>query len=528
MQIVKQQLRSPLVVTAVALLLGWSIDWLFYAKPPGISVAIFVLLLIAALFGLGRWQQKLPELRNLWLLLPLFFFAVMVAVRDNPFLTAMNILAVLLLLSYLAFFYAHGRVSELDVPGSLLVPLRVGLHSSVLTVPLLASTMEGVHLHPTRRYLLPVLRGGLLALPILFVFTALLASADLVFARQLERLLALEFLRGVDELIGRAIIIGMAAWGLAGGLVYALAWRQTAVATQSPLESWLQSLPRKYGLGFGESITILSLVNLLFLAFVGLQFTYLFGGERHLVLEGITYAAYARRGFFELVTVAVLSLALVLALNWATRRASKRQIRLFNALCSGLMALVLVMLLSAWRRMSLYEAAYGFTELRLYVFVFMAWLTAVLVWFLLTLWRAPHCFAIGLIVAAIGYLATLDMLNPDAFIVRQNLARYAQTGDLDATYLTTLSADAVPALRLALAQVQGDSQLVPTPACSSHASRFENGDAESCQATPAEVIGANLHGRYQAMQHDRTQTSWQSFHFSRLRAYRQLHSLYHP
>lgn len=527
MQMIKQQLHAPLV-TAVALLLGWSVDWLFYAKPPGISLIVFVLLLVAALFGLGRWQNRPPELHNLWLLLPLFFFAMMTAVRDNSFLTVMNILAVLLLLSYLAFFYAQGRVSELDVPGSLLVPLRVGLHSSVLAAPLLASSLEGVRFQPTRQRLLPVLRGGLLALPVLFVFTVLLASADLVFAHQLERLLTLKFLAELEELIGRAFMIGVAAWVLGGGLVYALAWRPTAVTTQSPLESWLQSLPRKYGLGFGESITMLSLVNLLFLAFVVLQFTYLFGGERHLVLEGVTYAAYARRGFFELVTVAVLSLALALALNWGTRRASKRQIRLFNALCSVLVALVLVMLLSAWRRMSLYEAAFGFTELRLYVFVFMVWLTAVLAWFLLTLWRAPHRFAIGLMVAAMGYLATLNALNPDAFIVRQNLARYAQTGELDAAYLTTLSADAVPVLRLALAQVQGDTQLVPTPACSGYAYRSEGAFyAESCQATPAEVIGANLYGRYQAMQHDRPLTGWQSFHFSRLRAYWQLRHLFH-
>lgn len=527
METVKQQLRYPLIMAAAALLLGGAFNWLFYGHTLGISLLVFVALLVAVLTGLGVLEQKLPEPRNLWLLLPLLFFAAMVAVRANAFLTLLNVLAVLILLSYLAFFYARGRADSLGILGSILLPLRTWLHSGVLAVPLLAIGVSRMQISPRERRLLPVLRGGLLALPILVVFTLLLASADMVFARQVERLLALEYLPPFEELVGRGLLTGMAAWWLAGGLVYALAWRpgaqKTAVSDQSPLESWVQAWPRKYGLGFGEAATILAAVNVLFGAFVFVQFAYLFGGARHLSLEGITYAEYARRGFFELVTVAVMSLTLVLCLNWATRRGTKRQIRLFNLFSSGLAALVLVMLLSAWRRMSLYEAAFGFTELRLVVFVFMVWLAAILFWFLLTLWRSPHLFTIGLIMSAIGFLVSLNLLNPDAFIVRQNLARYAQTGDLDAAYLTTLSADAVPELLAALTTVQGDVQLVPTPACAGYWYRSAGtSSTDPCEATLAEVLQINLDGRFQAMQSNNSRQSWQSTHLAHLRAYHSL------
>lgn len=527
METVKQQLRYPMIMATAALLLGWTFNWLFYGHVLGISLLVFVVLLVAGLMGLGILEQKLPEPRNLWLLLPLLLFAAMAAVRANAFLTVLNVLAVIVLLSYLAFFYARGRVETLGVLGSILLPVRTWLHSGVLAVPLLASGVSRVKISPRERRLLPIFRGGLLALPVLAVFTLLLASADLIFARQVERLLALEYLPPFEELVGRSLLTGMAAWWLAGGLVYALVWRfaerKTAVSDQSPFESWVQAWPRKYGLGFAEVITMLALVNLLFLTFVAVQFTYLFGGERHLNLAGITYAEYARRGFFELVAVAVLSLALVLCLNWITRRGTKEQIRLFNTCSSSLVALVLVMLLSAWRRMSLYEAAFGFTELRLVVFVFMLWLTVVLFWFLLTLWRSPHHFTIGMILAASGFLVTLNLLNPDAFIVRQNLARYVQTGDLDAAYLTTLSADAVPELLAALTQVQGDVQLVPTPACAGYWYRSAGASYEDpCEATLTEVLQANLHGRYQAMQSDNSHRTWQSTHLAYLRAYRYL------
>ena len=521
MQTVKQRLAYPLAVTAVALLLGLAVDWLFYDKALGISLLLFVLLLIGGLFGLGLLEGKKPEPRNLWLLLPLLFFSLMVAIRANAFVTVLNVLAVLALLTYLAFFYGNGRVTELGVLGAFLVPVRTGLHSSVLAVPLLAAALESHHITQRQRRLFPVLRGLLLALPLLFVFTLLLTSADLVFAQYVERLLTLDFLPNLDEVIGRTIIVSVAAWGLAGGLVYALAWRETAETDKSALENGVQTLPQQYGLGFGEAATMLALVNGLFLIFVAVQFTYLFGGERHLNLEGVTYAEYARRGFFELVVVAVLTLALVLALNWITRRSSKRQIRLFNSLSSGLALLVLVMLVSAWQRMELYETTFGYTELRLYVFAFMAWLAALLLWFLLTLWRSPHRFALGLMVAAMGYLTTLNLLNPDAFIVRQNLARYAETGDLDAAYLTTLSADAVPELVAALAQVQGDEQPVFMPGCAADRDGSAHASSETaCEATLTEVLLINLRGRYEVMAEGRR--PWQSAHLAHQRAYQQL------
>ena len=81
--------------------------------------------------------------------------------------------------------------------------------------------------------------------------------------------------------------------------------------------------------------------------------------------------------------------------------------------------------------------------------VILIWLGLLLSWFMLTLWRWPNHVAIGLFVTAIGFLVTLNLLNPDAFIVRQNLARYRATGDLDAAYLVSLSADAVPGVELA-------------------------------------------------------------------------------
>jgi hypothetical protein len=113
--------------------------------------------------------------------------------------------------------------------------------------------------------------------------------------------------------------------------------------------------------------------------------------------------------------------------------------------------LILGMLASAALRMWLYEQAYGFTLLRLLTHSFMAWLAVILLLFITALlWARPRLFSLGAPASALVYLLALNMLNPDALIVRENLARYQTTGDLDVPYLATLSADATPALVAAL------------------------------------------------------------------------------
>jgi len=266
----------------------------------------------------------------------------------------------------------------------------------------------------------------------------------------------------------------------------------------------------------------LGMLGTAFFAFTTVQFACLFGGEKNINLEGYTYAEYARRGFFELLIVAVLSMVMILGLNWITRRESKRQIRSFNSLSSLMVGFVLVMILSAFRRMRLYESTFGYTELRLYGYLFMIWLALLMGWFLITLWKQPQNFAIGFLLATIGYLATLNLLNPDAFVTRQNEARYQQTNDLDVAYLTTLSADAVPELIKALVLVRGDPQLVTTPACAFYwaGARMASADEDNpeCEATPAQILRNALDLRRQEMQTDTGWRQWQSFHLSRWRA----------
>ena len=105
-----------------------------------------------------------------------------------------------------------------------------------------------------------------------------------------------------------------------------------------------------------------------------IQFQYFFGGQTNIGVQGYTYAEYARRGFGELVAVAFFSLLLFLGLSAIVKRQNPAQRWVFSGLGLGMVALVGVMLVSAFQRLLLYEAAYGFSRLRMYTHVFMIWL----------------------------------------------------------------------------------------------------------------------------------------------------------
>jgi hypothetical protein len=477
--------------------LGMVFDILFFRKMLGVSMPLFVGCLVGMLVWLGRVEDVRPRVRNLWLVLPLAFFAVMVCFRAEGFLTLLNVFAVMALLGLLAYFYAAGRLDRLGIAGYFVSLMATGLHSLALPFRLVPGSLQGrqpLGIHRSRW--LPVLRGVLLATPVLLVFALLLASADMVFAHLLGEVFNFSFLPDVSDLFGQATIVLIAGWFLAGGLTYAVGRRDKAnPRDEEPWEVALDMVPSHISIGFVEVTTLLVLVNSLFLAFGLVQFAYLFGGESNISATGLTYAEYARRGFFELVAVSVLTLGLILGLHHLARRDTARERFLFNSLGSLMVGLVLVLLASAYWRMSLYEQAYGYTQLRLYVEVFELWLAATFGWLLLTLWWKPRRFAIGAFMAALGFLVTLNLVNPDATIARENLERYRDTGKLDAYYLEGMSEDAVPSLLPALEYAKGPER---------------------------DVLTRTLWNRLQRLEGNADWREWQAFNWSRSEAFKLL------
>jgi hypothetical protein len=282
----------------------------------------------------------------------------------------------------------------------------------------------------------------------LLVFGALLTSADAVF----EKLIADLFNWDVYEIFTHVFWIGFWAWVVAGFLRMTFIWKEQAAKPPT----------YKGVLGAVEISIVLGALIALFLGFVIVQARYLFGNTELLrSLIKLSYAEYARRGFFELVTVAALVLPFLLFMHWLLKKKDARLEQLFRLLAGGVIALLFVIMFSALYRMRLYQIEFGQTELRLYTTAFMGWLAIVFVWFMITIGRGKaDRFVFGALASAFAVLLILNVLNPDDFIVRTNLGRVVAANPFDASYVVGLSADAVPALIASLPTMNENDQCV--------------------------------------------------------------------
>ncbi|MFD7074178.1 DUF4153 domain-containing protein [Nocardioides sp. NPDC059952] len=202
-----------------------------------------------------------------------------------------------------------------------------------------------------------------------------------------------------------------------------------------------------------EWLAPVGVVVAVFAAFLTAQATAVFGGEDYLrETTGLTYAEYVHQGFGQLTVATALTLLVI----WAAARKAPVETtadRLWLRIALGLLAAeALVVVGSALYRMHLYQEAYGFTQLRLLVDVFEAWLGVLVIAGLVAavagraiaggLWLGRFALVSGA-VALLGIAA----INPDAWIAEHNVSRYAETGKIDTDFLSGLSDDAVPALK---------------------------------------------------------------------------------
>lgn len=289
------------------------------------------------------------------------------------------------------------------------------------------------------RRLGPVLRGAALGSLLLLVFGMLFASADRAFARIASDLL----LPNVDLglLPARIVVFGATLVG-SGALI--LAGSRYALASDGDVSV---SEPTRR-LGRTEWLTALTLLDLLFVGFVLVQITVLFAGHRYVLdTEGVTYAEYARQGFFQLLAVGALTLGVIAgAVRWA-RREGSRDTLVLRLLLGTLSLLTLVILASALRRLNLYEDAYGLTRLRFSVHATILWMAGIFVLLLVAgaTMRTSWLPRVSVLFTAVGILL-FTLVNPDGIVAARNVERFETTGALDLGYVQSLGVDAVPAL----------------------------------------------------------------------------------
>jgi hypothetical protein len=395
-----------------ALLLGAAADGLMHDGPGGVGLALWIAMLSVNAAALFSRVGRTPTRQALLWLVAAVLFSLGLAWRNSETLQFFDFLATLFSLAMAAVSMRDPRAALFArrMRDTLLTGLDVAGNTAVGVLPLAfreAFTSDtGKEAFGRVRTLV---RPAIIAVAALVIFGALLRGADPIFASWID----IPF--DVGTIVSHLIVAGFFAWIVAGWARAGLVENPTSRRSTAPLPIQL---------GAADITAALGTLAVLFAAFVASQIGWLFGGEKLLhARTGLTAAAYARQGFFQMVWVVTLVVPVLVGTR-AALGPGKPLARRHTLLSIPVIVLLGAIIGSAMLRMKMYVHYYGLTTDRFYPAVFMLWLATVIVWLAFTVlrdWGRP--FVGGAVLSGMAFLVGLNVIDPDAIVARVNVSR---------------------------------------------------------------------------------------------------------
>lgn len=476
----------------ITLLSAWMLaiihQYLFYGNEIGVSYPIFVILFYVFMYLFARDRMRSFKFIDAFVAAVVLLLSLTFLLYDNELLYVLNFLVIPGVV-ILHMTYLMGRKQkqwwEIGLIGTAIDHMLPQAIRHWGTVAAIAVRAGGRGMGKSQKTVVfKVLIGLVASLPILIVVVALLSSADGVFDQYLagfpEWLNQLAFTPGIPRIIW-IVIAGVLLFGYVWGFVQPMQyeaekranahWKNGAAPTVdkrdhtyifSPVDpvtkgevtNKITPEPARtpvhrepFRLDPIIVGTMLIVINCVYVLFVLVQFSYLFGaGEGHLPVD-LSYAEYARSGFAELILVTGINFFILIVALQYTRLSGKAGLIMHQVLLLILVSCSAIMLYSAFMRLNLYEQAYGYTYIRFLVHAFMIFLALLLLIAGLRIRYTSIPLIRWYIVLALTAYVAVNYVGMDNRIAELNIERYHQTGNIDATYLASLSADAVPLLR---------------------------------------------------------------------------------
>jgi hypothetical protein len=417
--------------------------YLILTDYPGVSAPIFFIIQFFVLFLIAK-DTGVVNIKGLLVLVPIFIISLNNFISANYMMMPTNFLVIVFLYSVM-FLLLENRLNlvKLNIYGFLktIVNIFEPIVNFIVPFKWLAERSDNKEKNIlTKRILL----GIAISIPSVIFLVMMLSSADLVFHNTF--IIFNDWFKSLLDFINIfKLIVGSFAGLYLFGHLYSVLNNESMLA--GVINDKSDSEYKIKGDVIVFNILLVSIL-IVYSIFIAIQFKYLFSGGT--LPNNLNYSEYARRGFFELIFLSVLNIALILLTTYLLRDKIYGDKNKW-AICTKLMLIYLcvitgILLVSSYYRMSLYDGAYGFTRLRVLVYIFLIFeaggLLATLAYII------KHNFNIFAVYAAIVLLfyLTLNLVRMDELIAKRNIDMYlsGQAEDIDIDYLLTLSHDALP------------------------------------------------------------------------------------
>lgn len=201
-----------------------------------------------------------------------------------------------------------------------------------------------------------------------------------------------------------------------------------------------------YNMRFVSNLVVYTAVTpicILYVLFFISQANYFLSAFSGSLPEGFTYADYARRGFFELFTVALINLGVLCFMSLHSKKAGREKPFALKFYSIVISVFTIILIATAMSKMVMYINAYGLTELRLYTSWFMVLLAIVFVMIIIKQFRYDMKFAKHLCVIFTLMFGLLCFSRPEAIIAKYNIEMYrsGQLEELDTDAILHMSDD---------------------------------------------------------------------------------------
>jgi len=428
--------KKKYLLILYGLIIGVVFDILFYNKTTGISYPIFILLVTGVLVLIFlKTYGGLEKKAWIWIV-PVILLSITSSIYSNQILKILNFMIIPYLMIMLAVYVSKLNRADwadlrflADFFKRIFIPLRY-VHMPFIAFFRMTEGKEGKR----GRIVTKIALGLVISIPVLAVIILLLSSADIIFKDIFLNIPASKIIKHFFVILAVSIYATCFLWSILKSY------------DEKKKPAYLRIRWKKF-LDPIVLITIISLLNIVYTVFSVIQFTYLFRGESFVLPSSYTYAEYARRGFFELVAVSVINFIIILIAVSFIRKENRRVHLASKVLLSLLVGLTFILLISAFYRMLIYEQAYGFTYLRIFVQALMVLLFFLFIINIIYIWYMKMPIIKSYFIMTLMVYIILNFTNVDLIIARNNIDRYVETGQIDMEYLKGLSYDVIPEMQ---------------------------------------------------------------------------------
>ena len=413
-----RELVFALIFLFVALMFSFAMP--FRENPLAVFLLLIVLFTLTLLYyGKGALSKKRRSVMIL----------VLYALFLLPFLTNANatlrFFVFVLLMVLLAFFwYDKARLVHAPMADSAIVS-HVGTaltgyvsHFHTLFAVIFSTTSRGERAKKGWRTFGFVMIGlGVALVPTVIIWALL--SYDDSFNLLMDNIFDFSFEKVFERIWDIMVAIPL------GAAFFSLVYSMKAERKEKP-----QATPRAGGVPRAVLYAAVTPMLILYALFFFSQKDYYLSAFTKTLPEGLTYAEYAREGFFQLCIIACINAAVLLVFSLLARKKEGSKEILCRIYQGVLSFFTLILIATALSKMVLYIDTYGLTHKRVYASWLMAVLAFMFVVILLKQFVRRLPFVKVAIVGAILFFALITLPNTDAVIANYNVDRYLD-GSLD-------------------------------------------------------------------------------------------------